>query len=75
MEAAKNSLERILEAAGKLKDRKDNAAKESITGEELELLKEAEGFVTKFEDAMMMILTQQMPWLQSSSLSNSQIQM
>ena len=52
MEAAKNSLERILEAAGKLKDRKDNAAKESITGEELELLKEAEGFVTKFEDAM-----------------------
>jgi len=38
--------------AGKLKDRKDNAAKESITEEELELLKEAEGFVTKFEDAM-----------------------
>ena len=52
MEAAKNSLERILEAAGKLKDRKDNAAKGSITEEELELLKEAEGFVTKFEDAM-----------------------
>ena len=52
MEAAKNSLERILEAAGKLKDRKDNAAKESITEEELELLKEAEGFVIKFEDAM-----------------------
>ena len=52
MDAAKNSLERILEAAGKLKDRKDNAAKESITEEELELLKEAEGFVTKFEDAM-----------------------
>ena len=52
MEAAKNSLERILEAAGKLKDLKDNAAKESITEEELELLKEAEGFVTKFEDAM-----------------------
>ena len=52
MEAAKKSLERILEAAGKLKDRKDNAAKESITEEELELLKEAEGFVTKFEDAM-----------------------
>ena len=52
MEAAKNSLEPILEAAGKLKDRKDNAAKGSITEEELELLKEAEGFVTKFEDAM-----------------------
>ena len=31
MEAAKNSLERILEAAGKLSDRKDNAAVENIT--------------------------------------------
>ena len=52
MEAAKNSLERILEAAGKLKDRKDNGAAENITEEELALLKEAEGFVTKFEAAM-----------------------
>ena len=52
MEAAKNSLERILEAAGKLSDRKDNAAVENITEEELALLKEAEGFVTKFEAVM-----------------------
>ena len=52
MEAAKNSLERILEAAGKLSDRKDNGAAEIITEEELALLKEAEGFVTKFEAAM-----------------------
>ena len=52
MEAAKNSLERILEAAGKLGDRKDNGATENITEEELALLKEAEGFVTKFEAAM-----------------------
>ena len=52
MKAAKNSLERILEAAGKLSDRKDNAAAENITEEELALLKEAEGFVTKFEAAM-----------------------
>ena len=52
MEAAKNSLERILEAAGKLSDRKDNGATENITEEELALLKEAEGFVTKFEAAM-----------------------
>ena len=52
MEAAKNSLERILEAAGKLSDRKDNAAVENITEEELALLKEAEGFDTKFEAAM-----------------------
>ena len=52
MEAAKNGLERILEAAGKLSDRKDNGASENITEEELALLKEAEGFVTKFEAAM-----------------------
>ena len=52
MEAAKNSLERILEAAGKLSDRKDNGAAENITEEELALFKEAEGFVTKFEAAM-----------------------
>ena len=52
MEAAKNSLERILEAAGKLSDRKDNGAAENITEEELALLKEAEGFVTEFEAAM-----------------------
>ena len=52
MEAAKNSLERILEAVGKLSDRKDNGAAENITEEELALLKEAEGFVTKFEAAM-----------------------
>ena len=52
MEAAKNSLERILEAAGKLSDRKDNGATVNITEEELALLKEAEGFVTKFEAAM-----------------------
>ena len=52
MEAAKNSLERILEAAGKLSDRKDNGAAENITEEVLALLKEAEGFVTKFEAAM-----------------------
>ena len=52
MEVAKNSLERILEAAGKLKDRKENAAAENITEEELAFLKEAEVFVTKFENAM-----------------------
>ena len=52
MDAAKNALDRILEAAGKLSDRKNNAAAENITEEELALLKEAEGFVTKFEAAM-----------------------
>ena len=68
MEAAKNSLERILEAAGKLSDRKDNGAAENITEEELALLKEAEGFVTKFEAAMMMILILQMHLRQFLSL-------
>ena len=36
----------------RLSDRKDNGAAENITEEELALLKEAEGFVTKFEAAM-----------------------
>ena len=40
MEAAKNSLERILEAAGKLSDRKDNAAVENITEEQIDRLEE-----------------------------------
>ena len=53
MEAAKNSLERILEAAGKLSDRKDNAAVENITEEELALLKRGrKALLPKFEAAM-----------------------
>ena len=51
MEASKNALERIVEAASRLNDRKANAAKEASRREQ-ELLKEAEGFVTKFEEAM-----------------------
>ena len=51
MEASKNALERIVEAASRLNDRKASAAKEASRREQ-ELLKEAEGFVTKFEEAM-----------------------
>lgn len=51
MEASKNGLERIVEGASRLKDRK-NANQEPVSEKEQELLKEAQGFVTKFEDAM-----------------------
>ena len=52
MESSKNALDRILEAAGKLQDRIAGAKTENVTEKELELLKEAEGYVTKFEEAM-----------------------
>ena len=52
MEASKNALERIVEAAGKLADQKDHAAVREASQEEKELIKESENFVTKFEEAM-----------------------
>ena len=52
MEASKNALERIVEAAGKLADQKDHAAVREASQEEKELIKESESFVTKFEDVM-----------------------
>ena len=52
MEASKNALERIVEAAGKLADQKDHAAVREASQEEKELIKESESFVTKFEEAM-----------------------
>ncbi len=52
MEASKNALERIVEAAGKLADQKDHAAVREASQEEKEFIKESESFVTKFEDAM-----------------------
>ena len=51
MEAAKNSLERILTAAERARDLIKNATGE-MTGEEKELGKEAESFRSKFEEAM-----------------------
>ena len=52
MEASKNALERITEGAGRLKDRKENAAVSELLEEEKTLLAEAEGFTSKFEAAM-----------------------
>lgn len=52
MEASKNALERITEGAGRLKDRKENAAVSELLEEEKALLTEAEGFTAKFEASM-----------------------
>ena len=52
MESSKNALERITEGAGRLKDRKENAAVSELLEEEKTLLAEAEGFTSKFEAAM-----------------------
>ena len=52
MEAAKNSLERITDAAANLKDRKAAAQTETATDAEKELLAQAQEFVKKFEEAM-----------------------
>ena len=51
MESSKNALERIVEAAERLRDRK-NADRRAMTEEEQQLLKEADGFRAKFEEAM-----------------------
>ena len=52
MEAAKNALERITDAAANLKDRKAAAQTEPATDAEKELLAQAQEFVKKFEEAM-----------------------
>ena len=52
MEAAKNALERITDAAANLKDRKAAAQTETATDVEKELLAQAQEFVKKFEEAM-----------------------
>ena len=51
MESSKNALERIVEAAGRLKDRRDADQREMTAGEK-ELLTAADGFAVKFEEAM-----------------------
>ena len=51
MESSKNALERIVEAAGRLKDRRDADQREMTDGEK-ELLAAADGFAVKFEEAM-----------------------
>ena len=51
MESSKNALERIVEAAGRLKDRREADQREMTAGEK-ELLSAADGFAVKFEEAM-----------------------
>ena len=52
MEAAKNSLERIVTCAQKAKDAAKSAVNTGLTDEEKTAIAEAESFRTKFEDAM-----------------------
>ncbi|MCI8876686.1 MAG: cysteine--tRNA ligase [Lachnospiraceae bacterium] len=52
MEAAKNSLERIVTAAENLKHLQENAAGGETSGQESQWLKEAQGYREKFEAAM-----------------------
>ena len=52
MESSRNALERITEAAARLRDRKAAAAAQEAVEEERKLMQEEEAFVTKFEEAM-----------------------
>ena len=52
MESSKNALERITEAAARLRDRKAAAAVQEATEDEKKLMQEETAFVTKFEEAM-----------------------
>lgn len=52
MEAAKNGLDRIVTSVTNLNYLLENAADTEMTAEEQELQKEAEGFITKFDEAM-----------------------
>lgn len=52
MEAAKNGLERIMTAGEKLRDVIANGKQDACSGEEQEIIKEAQRYVEKFEEAM-----------------------
>ena len=52
MEAAKNGLERIVTCVENLKYLEEKAAKADATDAEKALLNEADGFITKFDEAM-----------------------
>lgn len=52
MEASKNALERIVEAASRLGDRRNSAAVQETSEAEQIRMKEAESYVAKFEEAM-----------------------
>ena len=52
MEASKNALERITEAAARLRDRQAAATVQEATEDEKKLMQEEAAFVTKFEESM-----------------------
>lgn len=52
MEASKNALERIVEAASRLKDRVNAATVETATEAEKASMEEVKAFIVKFEEAM-----------------------
>ena len=52
MESSKNALERITEAAARLRDRQAAATVQEATEDEKKLMQEEAAFVTKFEDSM-----------------------
>ena len=51
MESSKNALERITEAAARLRDRQAAATVQEATEDEKKLMQEEAAFVTKFEDS------------------------
>ena len=52
MESSKNALERITEAAARLRDRQASATVQEATEDEKKLMQEEAAFVTKFEESM-----------------------
>lgn len=52
MESSKNALERITEAAARLRDRQSAATVQEATEDEKKLMQEEAAFVTKFEESM-----------------------
>ena len=52
MEAAGNGLDRIVTSVSNLNFLLDNASDRAMTEEEQQLVKEAEGYITKFDEAM-----------------------
>ena len=52
MESSKNALERITEAASRLRDRQAAATVQEATEDEKKLMQEEAAFVTKFEESM-----------------------
>ena len=76
MESSKNALERITEAAARLRDRQAAATVQEATEDEKKLMQEEAAFVTKIlKNPWMMISIQQMHLQQYLSLLNLQIPM